>query len=502
MCLAFVTSSCNTSSSKQSQTEPITEVDQLEGAVFAIPTGTMLEELVNSRLPQATFAHYVTPLDAAIAVQIGKEMATAGDYPAMKTIVAQTEGLKLLPEMLTNDEYGMAVALGNYSLKNSLDSLVQALRADGRYDDLCSRWFPDKGFAAPMPVIDFGDATEVIRMGTSATSEPFAFYDDKRELVGFDIELASLLAQSLGKKLVVSNMDFGGLIPSLTAKKVDIIAACITISEERAKSVLFSEPYYFGGISAVIRDTEPDNQDSVKGFIPWITKIGKSIGSSFYDNILKDKRYLLLLDGLLATFLISVFAALFGTVLGVLICAMRMSKNNVLKDIAVVYITFFRGIPQVVLLMIMFYVVFASSSMSGSMVASITFALNFSAYVSEIFRSAMQGIPKGQREAGEAIGFSKFSTFRFIILPQTVARALPVYKGEFISMVKMTSIVGYIAVQDLTKAGDIIRSRTFDAFFPLIAVAILYFLISWLLTQALKLIEINVIPKTKPASQK
>jgi polar amino acid transport system substrate-binding protein len=123
--------------------------------------------------------------------------------------------------------------------------------------------------------------------------------------------------------------------------------------------------------------------------------------------------------------------------------------------------------------------------------------MNFAAYVSEIFRTGIDGVDKGQTEAGIAMGFSGVRTFFYIVLPQTVRRILPVYKGEFISLVKMTSIVGYIAVQDLTKASDIVRSRTFDAFFPLVMVAILYFLISWFLTQSLEYLERITDPKFK-----
>ncbi len=125
----------------------------------------------------------------------------------------------------------------------------------------------------------------------------------------------------------------------------------------------------------------------------------------------------------------------------------------------------------------------------------ITFPLNFAAYASEIFPSSIESIGRGQWEAGIAMGFSKVKTFLNIILPQAVQRVLPVYKGEFIALVKMTAIVGYIAVQDLTKAGDIIRSRTFDAFFPLIMIAIIYFLLAWLLTYLIERIQLRTAPK-------
>jgi polar amino acid transport system substrate-binding protein len=174
---------------------------------------------------------------------------------------------------------------------------------------------------------------------------------------------------------------------------------------------------------------------------------------------------------------------------------MRMSKRRLPRAIARIYIDLLRGIPQVVLLMIMFYVIFAPLDVSGVLVATITFALNFAAYVSEMFRTSIESVKKGQTEAGIALGFSKVGTFLHIVLPQAVQRVLPVYKGEFIALVKMTAIVGYIAVQDLTKASDIIRSRTFDAFFPLIMVAVLYFVLAWLLTLLLEAIQVRTAPK-------
>jgi polar amino acid transport system substrate-binding protein len=140
-------------------------------------------------------------------------------------------------------------------------------------------------------------------------------------------------------------------------------------------------------------------------------------------------------------------------------------------------------------------VVFASVNISPVLVAVLAFGLNFAAYVSEIFRSGIESVDKGQSEAGIAMGFSPAQTFGFIVLPQMVQRILPVYKGEFISMIKMTSVVGYIAVQDLTKAGDVIRSRTFDAFFPFLTVAGLYFLMALVLVQGLEYLERITNPK-------
>jgi polar amino acid transport system substrate-binding protein len=208
-----------------------------------------------------------------------------------------------------------------------------------------------------------------------------------------------------------------------------------------------------------------------------------------------ENRYLLIVDGLKVTIIISLLSVIFGTLLGALVCLMRMVKNRVLRNIARVYISILRGTPVLVLLMLIFYVVFASVDIDPVIVAVIAFGMNFAAYVSEMFRTSIESIDKGQREAGIACGFTPLQTFSYIIMPQAVRQVLPVYKGEFISLVKMTSVVGYIAVQDLTKASDIIRSRTFDAFFPLVMVAVLYFIVSWLLALVLDYIELKTDPK-------
>jgi polar amino acid transport system substrate-binding protein len=147
--------------------------------------------------------------------------------------------------------------------------------------------------------------------------------------------------------------------------------------------------------------------------------------------------------------------------------------------------------------MLVFYVVFASVDINPVLAAVLAFGMNFAAYIAEVFRTGIEGVDKGQTEAGLAMGFSRIATFRYVVLPQMLRRILPIYKGEFISLVKMTSIVGYIAVQDLTKASDIIRSRTFDAFFPLIFVAFLYFIISGLFIRLIDYVEFRIDPKLR-----
>ena len=206
-----------------------------------------------------------------------------------------------------------------------------------------------------------------------------------------------------------------------------------------------------------------------------------SVAESFYNNLIAEDRHRMILDGLQLTLLITVCAAILGTILGGLVCWMRMSRRSWLRQSAKVYIDLMRGTPVLVLLLLMYYVVMAPLDATGIVVAVITFAMNAAAYISEMLRTTIESIDRGQTEAGLALGYTQRQTFFRIVLPQVIRSVMPVYQGEVVTLLKGTSIVGYIAVNDMTRASDLIRSRTFDAFFPLIVTAIIYFLMAWLI---------------------
>ncbi len=204
------------------------------------------------------------------------------------------------------------------------------------------------------------------------------------------------------------------------------------------------------------------------------SNITRSIADSFNNNLIVENRYQMILNGLQLTMLITFFSTILGTILGGLVCWMRMSRRQWLQRTAKVYIDIMRGTPVLVLLMLMYYVVMAPMQATGVVVAIVTFSMNTAAYISEMLRTAIQGIDRGQTEAGLALGYTQRQTFFRIVLPQVVKAVMPVYQGEVVSLLKGTSIVGYIAVVDMTRASDLIRSRTFDT-------AIIYFLVAWLI---------------------
>ena len=215
---------------------------------------------------------------------------------------------------------------------------------------------------------------------------------------------------------------------------------------------------------------------------------------SFYQNFIEKDRWQYLLTGLENTLLITIFAVLIGVAIGFLVAIIRAShdKNGSLKIlnfICRVYLTVIRGTPTMIQLMITYYIIFASVNVSKIFVAVCAFGINSGAYVAEIVRSGIMSIDQGQFEAGRSLGFNYVQTMRLIILPQAFKNVLPALGNEFIVLLKETSVAGYIALQDLTKGGDIIRSRTYDALMPLMAVAIIYLVMVMIFSKLVSMLE-------------
>jgi His/Glu/Gln/Arg/opine family amino acid ABC transporter permease subunit len=214
----------------------------------------------------------------------------------------------------------------------------------------------------------------------------------------------------------------------------------------------------------------------------------------FYLNFIANDRWKYLWDGLGVTLEVTFFAVIIGIVLGFLVAIVRSTcdktgKLKILNVICKVYLTVIRGTPVVVQLLIIYFVIFGSSDVSKVMVAVMAFGFNSGAYVAEIFRSGIMSIDSGQFEAGRSLGFNYVQTMIYIIMPQAFKNVLPALGNEFIVLLKETSVSGYIALQDLTKGGDIIRSRTYDAFMPLIAVAAIYLVMVLIFTKLVNMLE-------------
>lgn len=217
--------------------------------------------------------------------------------------------------------------------------------------------------------------------------------------------------------------------------------------------------------------------------------------NKFFESFIKKDRYRQIFIGLENTLIITIFAVMIGVILGTVIALIKVSHQNnpnklrISNFLASLYLTIIRGTPILVQLMIMWYIVLASTSVNKVVAAILAFGINSGAYVAEVIRGGIQSVDKGQMEAGRSLGLSQRSTMVKIIFPQALKNVLPAIGNEFIALLKETSVAGYIAIQDLTKAGDSIRSITYDPYTPLLTVAVIYLLIVLGLTTLLGKLE-------------
>ena len=209
----------------------------------------------------------------------------------------------------------------------------------------------------------------------------------------------------------------------------------------------------------------------------------------FYKCFIREDRYKLLLSGIGVTIKVSLLAVVLGILIGMLIALCNLSKNKLLKALGGIYTDIIRGTPSVTQLMIIYFVIFASVHWPKWIIAAIAFGINSGAYVSEIIRAGILSIDRGQTEAGRSLGLSAYQTMTRIVIPQAVKNIFPALCNEFIVLIKETAIVGYVGLMDIQKAGDFIKSATYKAYMPLIATAIIYYVLIKILTLALKRVE-------------
>lgn len=451
--------------------EPLV-TDTLPNRTIAVMVGSIGEAYVQSAYPSSIPLRFDDIMDAFTALVRHKADYVLTSFAMSNAAARSNPGIKVLPQVVMDEGAFIATSKDDPQLTHQVDSLLNEWLKNGTMSTIISHWIRED--ESPYEVSIFANRptnNPPLRVATSADREPMSFIKNNA-WCGMDWEVAMRIGEALQRQVVVMDMKFASMVVAIQSGKADMIASNLAYTAERAQKVNYSPMYFANPQVFCVPSDVKVNKDHF-----W-----NSLKSSYKNNVVKEKRYLLIWNGLKTTLVIAFFAGVFGSLLAVGICALRMSRRRVLRSLAVVYVTLFRGIPQVVILMIMYYVVLVHTSLSPVAVAIVTFSMVFGSYAAEIYRTAVTSIPKGQREAGLSLGFTKLQTFMSIILPQAAKVAKPVFKGELVSLIKITSIVGYIAVQDLTKASDIIRSRTFDAFFPLLLSALIYLLIIWLVT--------------------
>ncbi|MBP5247559.1 MAG: ABC transporter permease subunit [Fibrobacter sp.] len=464
---------------------------------MGVPSGTAFDLISQKHYPQAEVFYLNGFCDVIPALRQKIVDAALFDEPVARDICRQNRDLTYIRENVESVYFALGFSKTERGVKlcSQINEFLNKLKENGTLADIEKLWVDGEESQKKIDKTGLSGKNGTLRLLTPSNYAPFTYVQDG-EVVGYEMDLLYRFAREYGYQIEILVMEPSAVISGLVAGKGDLICGGVSYTAERAEKILFSVPTYETGIVALVRASTIPEENGL--FLTDEKSTWHSnLSESFERTFVRESRWKLVLDGIRITIFISIFSAIFGTLLGFGICLLRRSGNRLVNIIALSYIRVMQGTPMIVLLMILFYIVFAKTGLDGVWVAVIGFGLNFAAYVSEMMRTGIESVDKGQMEAALALGYRKPHAFLKIVLPQAARHFLPVYQGEFISLVKMTSVVGYIAIQDLTKASDIIRSRTYEAFFPLISTAIIYFIIAWLLTRALVALQDRLNPKKR-----
>ena len=491
LCVLFLLCGCQ--AAKGGTGETYTSFSQLEDKKLGVMTGSVQEKQARQRFPDAEFYYFSSSADVLTALKAGKIDAYADAEPLTRYMMAYNPELTYIrDEMLAE---GMKVGAifpkteKGRILCDEFSEFVRNIKNSGEYDEIQDIWFGEDESKRVIPDPEsLPGGKGVLRIAADPTAVPFV-YIKEGNTVGLDVDLVFRFCREYGYGLEIILMDFSSILPAVSTGKCDFANNGIAYTPERAESVYYSEfTMETGSVMAVLKGGGAGSE----GFL-------ESLCSSFEKTFLREDRWRLFAEGAWNTVLITVFSIVFGTLLGFAVYLLCRSGNIIANKVTDFMIWLIQGMPMVVLLMVLYYIIFGSSGISGLAVAVIAFSLTFAVSVYGMLSAGEKAVDKGQMEAAAALGYDEGKAFFRIILPQAAIHFMPSFRAQVVSLLKATAVVGYVTVQDLTKMGDIVRSRTYEAFFPLIAVTVIYFILSWILTSVIDFLTRKTDPrKRKP----
>ena len=479
----------------------------LEGRRIAVTTGTTHPQIAAKFVPTAELVYFDSTVDSLLALKEGKVDATCTGIPLLKNIMTEDDSLAPFGEQLTFTECAPIFAKSDKGKKlcSQFSEFAKNCWNNGIIDELDKFWLQQEESKRIMKDYSKLPAPNgVLKMAITGDVTPFCYIKDNK-FVGYDVDFAVRFCEAYGYGLEIISMNFSGIIPAVTSDKCDFAIGAITITDERKESVLFSYPNIKTGNIFAVRKADLETLEKTLGFSDLNSSVTLAPQSDFFDGLgeslkktfIREDRWKLFLDGIITTVIITIFSILCGIILGFSVF-MLCRRGNILANIMTKFsVWLIKGTPIVVLLMIFYYIIFAHVDINGIYVAIIVFSLTFGTSVYRMLTFGTGAVDKGQIEAAYALGYTDLQTFFTVILPQAALHFMPSFREEVAILVKSTAVVGYIAVQDLTKMGDIVRSRTYEAFFPLIAIAVIYFIIAGLLNFIVLRIDWKLTPSRR-----
>jgi polar amino acid transport system substrate-binding protein len=466
----------------------ITTIKELDNKKIGVQTGVLYEDEIKDEIEGEEWAYYKMPNDMIPALESNKIDAYLIEEVGFYAQRYEHPELMRLEEKAGESQF--AVIIGNNEKQERLYKEMEEFIAEGKasgwldqlYDYWVKNWNPNTCKIENIPTTTGENGSVIIAI--EGGYEPFSF-ESNGEFSGYDVEFMMNFCAKYGYQWDFWAMEFDSIAPGAIAGKYDF-GMNIVVDEERAENSVLTDWYYVCDLVFVVEG----EYESELGFFA-------RQADAFNKTFIRDSRWRLFAEGMGRTLFITVMSIIFGTVLGFAAYMACRHGNKVANGITGVINWLIEGIPTVVFLMILSFVIFGSSHISGTWISIIGFSFIFGCGMYGMLKVGFGAISRGQFEAATAMGYSDLQSFFKILLPQAAQHFLPIYKSNVVSLIKETSVVGYIAVMDLTKMGDLVRSRTYLAFFALIAVAVLYFIMEAVLVAIVNRVQIKIDPRRR-----
>lgn len=449
------------------------DLSRFNSGTLGVIDGSLYDGFSRTLFPGAKIDSYASFADLFQCVKQGKIDGFLLDIPNFSAVARTDPNLSYVTIPDYSVEIGIAFGKNatGQKLQAEMNEFLAALRADGRYDQLWAKWCAETEPDQPPVLPEFSADGQKLSIAVDLSRKPFV-YMLNNQYAGFEIELLYLFCQAYGYQPEMESAAWTAGVAGLKTEKYDVVSCGIYMTQERKESVNFCDPYVIADVIMVTYQA-PEEQGSL-----W-----EKLKTSFEKTFIREERWKLIIQGIGTTLLISFFAVAGGSLMGFLLYLAARSRfkkvSLIARGVGKVYRRIIAGLPALVILMVLCFVVFGGINIDGIYISILGFAIIFGSFVYGHLTLCVSGVDRGQQEAAYALGYTRNQTFFKIILPQAMKTFLPTYTGEVIGLIKSTSVVGYIAVNDLTKMGDIIRNNTYEALFPLIAVSLIYFFITW-----------------------
>ena len=455
----------------QSQDREIKSLDDLKTARIGVWAGSGYEFVARQALPDAQYLYFSSISDFLQNLSQGKIDAFVIGRVYVDNF--KNEGIRVgfIEESLGKIPIGYVFSKNSTGEKLSaqMNEFLATLQQSGELDALKAKWFTGDESQRHFEKSKLTGENGTLKIGTEALTIPYNYLKDKK-VIGYETEIFDKFCAAYGYDYNVYIQAYQSILFDLKFGKLDVCMNGSEIVESRKDTVIFSNPHNVDEVTAV---TKVELEGSENFFA--------NIAERIKHTLIDEDRWKMLLEGTGVTILLITNSTIFGTAIGLLLYMIYREKIKIINKIFDGLIFIFSGLPTIVILLIFYYVIFGSVKIDGLFVVIIAFTLLSSFTVMIMLRSGEKSIPKGQLEAASALGFSERRGFIKFILPQIAQIFFPSYQGAIIAFMRGTAIVGYVAVQDLTRMADLIRARTFDAFIPIIIISVMYFLLSWII---------------------